>query len=194
MPNHSPHYIRVREWRKNTRRKAIEAMGGKCVCCGYSKTVTNLAFHHLDADNKVFTIQSGRTRSWEAIVAELRKCVLVCVRCHVEIHEGLTTVPSDAARFNEAYTSLWRNNESICPVCGNPKPFGNIVCSVTCSGKTTGMSARGEAENGQRVAIKHGSVVAYSYHKCRCAICKAHNTARAKAYRLSRSSAARTQS
>lgn len=45
-------------------------------------------FHHLNSIDKDFTI-SARMTSWTAIERELKKCVLVCCRCHREIHDGL---------------------------------------------------------------------------------------------------------
>lgn len=45
-------------------------------------------FHHINAIEKDFTI-SARMTSWEAIERELKKCVLLCSRCHREVHEGM---------------------------------------------------------------------------------------------------------
>ncbi len=45
-------------------------------------------FHHPDALEKDFSISSKIT-SFAAIEAELRKCVLLCSRCHREVHDGL---------------------------------------------------------------------------------------------------------
>lgn len=45
-------------------------------------------FHHPSPWEKDFTI-SDRMTSWGAIEAELKKCVLLCARCHREVHDGL---------------------------------------------------------------------------------------------------------
>jgi predicted HNH restriction endonuclease len=57
------------------------------VICGYSKSVSALAFHHLDPAHKDFGhSDKGLTRSWEAIRRELDKCQLLCLNCHAEVH------------------------------------------------------------------------------------------------------------
>lgn len=44
-------------------------------------------FHHIDSATKDFNISARLT--WDAIVRELGKCVLLCSRCHREVHDGL---------------------------------------------------------------------------------------------------------
>ena len=44
--------------------------------------------HHLDPSKKEFTI-SQRMTSFETILPELEKCVLLCSNHHREVHEGL---------------------------------------------------------------------------------------------------------
>lgn len=67
--------------------KAIAYKGGKCNCCGYNKYPTALEFHHLDRENKDFTISKiAHTRSWIRIENEIDKCELLCANCHRE-HE-----------------------------------------------------------------------------------------------------------
>lgn len=65
--------------------KAIEYKGGECQICGYNKCRWALDFHHTSSD-KEFNISSFYNRSWEKIVIELDKCMLVCSNCHREIH------------------------------------------------------------------------------------------------------------
>lgn len=75
--------------RAETRRQLlIDAKGGKCEICGYSKCNAALEFHHLDPALKTFNLDarniSGNTL--EAIYKEMEKCILVCANCHREIH------------------------------------------------------------------------------------------------------------
>lgn len=75
--------------RKAVKLKAIDYKGGKCQneICGYSKCPDAMEFHHLNPDEKDFSISySGKTRSWDKVKCELDKCILLCSNCHREIH------------------------------------------------------------------------------------------------------------
>jgi len=78
---------RVRNARLKMKKRAIEYMGGKCSRCGYDKCSKALHFHHLDPKEKDFQISGSKNRSWEVIVEELKKCIMVCSNCHAEIHD-----------------------------------------------------------------------------------------------------------
>jgi hypothetical protein len=75
--------------RRKIKQMAVEYKGGKCQYneCGYNKYIGALEFHHLDPNEKDFSIgRSGHCTSWEKVKKELDKCVLVCANCHREIH------------------------------------------------------------------------------------------------------------
>lgn len=136
---------KVKSWRQRTKERIILAMGGKCVCCGYNKCQASLALHHLDPKEKDFSFGAIRAncKSWNKIVVELRKCILVCVNCHGEIHYGLTKVPSNATKFNEKYTDYLelerkeRENDPSryheCPRCKKDTSNTQKYCSQKCS-------------------------------------------------------------
>ncbi len=72
---------------------------------------------------------------------ELRKCVLLCCRCHAEIHAGVREIPSDAARFDEKYADYKAVEREMreaswlpCPKCGRKVPPHKKYCSYKCSG------------------------------------------------------------
>ena len=77
----------------------------KCSICGYSKCDRALTFHHLNPKQKDFSLGSLRAnpKSWNIVVTELRKCVLLCHICHTELHEGIIDLPQNVAEFNEKY-------------------------------------------------------------------------------------------
>jgi hypothetical protein len=132
---------RVKEWRRRTKARLVTAFGGSCCVCGYSVHSGCLQFHHLDAHDKIEGAGELRAniRSWDHIVAEMRKCVMVCNRCHVEIHAGVAVVPIDANRFNEEYADYRKvardAKQTPCRVCGKLKPDHMITCSVECAGR-----------------------------------------------------------
>lgn len=79
--------IMVSERRRKLKDMAIEYKGGKCEKCGYNKCNGALEFHHLNPEEKDFSIStSGTTKSFERIKKEIDKCILVCANCHREIH------------------------------------------------------------------------------------------------------------
>lgn len=84
----------VKKNRASTKHKAVELMGGKCKICGYSKCEAALEFHHLDPSKKDFAIGGTIRYSWSKVAEELKKCIMVCSNCHVEIHAGVTEYKS----------------------------------------------------------------------------------------------------
>lgn len=75
--------------RRELKIKSINYLGDKCNVCGYDKCVDALEFHHLDPSIKEFTLSSNNYRSWNVQKKELDKCILLCCRCHREIHSGV---------------------------------------------------------------------------------------------------------
>ena len=97
----------VKAWRKRTKDRMVQSMGGCCQICGYSKTNKALEFHHIDPNEK--EIGFGETRannlSWIKLVNELRKCVMLCSNCHKEVHEGITILPENYKSFDESFVN-----------------------------------------------------------------------------------------
>ncbi len=78
----------------NSRRPArklasVAYKGGCCLTCEYSGCVEALDFHHLDPDVKTDGIARLYLAKPSILQAELDKCVLLCCRCHAEVHAGL---------------------------------------------------------------------------------------------------------
>lgn len=77
----------IRAWLKQYKRNS------SCEVCGYSKethpkfSINALEFHHPQ-NNKKFAIGEAAARgmSIKKIKKEIDKCVILCSRCHTEIH------------------------------------------------------------------------------------------------------------
>lgn len=80
--------------RRNFKRELIDLRGAKCQVCGYDRCLPALDFHHIDKTNKSFSISDGfRLRGNKKLVlAEIKKCVLLCSNCHHEVHEGMVSL------------------------------------------------------------------------------------------------------
>jgi hypothetical protein len=74
--------------RRRRKEKLVEMLGGKCVKCGYNKSIAALSFHHINPKEKLFDISHNGNllHSWEEVVAEAIKCNLLCLNCHAEFH------------------------------------------------------------------------------------------------------------
>jgi hypothetical protein len=83
-----------RNWSLEQKRKAIEYKGGKCIICNYNACYAALDFHHLNPleKEKPGTGSIKSYQSFEKNKKELDKCVLVCCRCHREIHAGFIKI------------------------------------------------------------------------------------------------------
>ena len=71
------------------KQKAVDYKGGKCEACSYNRCLRAMDFHHLDPEQKDFGIAGNPCSSWERMNKELDKCVLLCNRCHTEVHDDL---------------------------------------------------------------------------------------------------------
>ena len=78
------------------RDKYKNSLGGKCQCCGYSKCMDALQFHHKDPSQKKFGISEAMwghdKRTEQELEEEIKKCVLLCANCHAELHAGIITL------------------------------------------------------------------------------------------------------
>jgi len=63
----------------------------KCELCGYNKNTSILQFHHVK--EKEYNI-SSKTKTHKAVkskvkfLEEIKKCILICPNCHMEIHSS----------------------------------------------------------------------------------------------------------
>lgn len=76
----------VSEKRRNNKLELIKYKGGKCEICGYDKCIAALEFHHIDPKTKKFGISNGNIKSLRILKQEADKCLLLCNRCHTELH------------------------------------------------------------------------------------------------------------
>lgn len=99
---------KVKRWRRRFRLRVLAVMGGKCVLCGYDTCDLALDVHHIDPNEKDFTFAMIRAspRALSSLEPELRRCVLLCKTCHVEVHAGVTTSPHDTSFDEEKFSSL----------------------------------------------------------------------------------------
>lgn len=119
---------KVKRWRIRSKQKMVDAMGGKCQCCGYDKCNGALDFHHIDPAEKDFGFGAYRAnpKSWSIVVEELRKCILLCKNCHTEVHAGQRELPSAFATFSEPNN---RQGTFVCWFISNGKKYNkHTVC------------------------------------------------------------------
>lgn len=129
----------VKKWRQLAKKRLIRAFGGSCCICGYNKCDEVLEFHHLDPSTKETSWGAirGNIKSWNRILEEMRKCVMVCSNCHKEVHAKFTTIPLNAPRLDEVLAD-YRAEErklvySACPICNKPKLNRYKTCSPICA-------------------------------------------------------------
>ncbi len=77
------------DYRQKNKIKSVEYMGEKCKNCGYNKCIQALDFHHINPDEKEFSLSKLMNHKFETIIKELNKCILLCSNCHMETHQEL---------------------------------------------------------------------------------------------------------
>jgi len=88
---------RERNWKKRFGFKElkfnyINELKETCYKCNYSKCSAAMDFHHIDETTKVRGIAemvNDSSVNLELLKEEVSKCVILCCRCHRELHAGL---------------------------------------------------------------------------------------------------------
>ena len=88
---------------------AINQLGGKCFKCG---TTENLEFDHIDPELKDFNIAKLWSYSQEKFELELKKCQLLCNKCHKE-----KTKNSFIQKREHGTWGMYRRGKCKCDIC-----------------------------------------------------------------------------
>ena len=81
------------ERQKALKKNAVKYKGGKCQNCGYNKCNSALEFHHVNPNEKDFSLSNVKLTSWSIkIKQELDKCILLCSNCHREEHVKISSL------------------------------------------------------------------------------------------------------
>ncbi|MDD4877049.1 MAG: hypothetical protein PHQ86_07995 [Dehalococcoidales bacterium] len=109
----------------------------RCKICGENDSIV-LVFHHKDMNDKEFTISQNIDKSWNKLKAEVKKCDVLCVNCHHEVHFNIDKKvkrknrrdePSEQALRVRAYRKNKNNfldnyKESRgCYICGESRRY-----------------------------------------------------------------------
>lgn len=88
----------------------INAAGGKCSKCGYCECIAALDFHHLDPNEK--EINLAKNVNIHIKLKEIEKCILLCCRCHRELHwkENIDFVQKNRYAIDKAKEKLLTSN------------------------------------------------------------------------------------
>jgi len=83
---HKKSAIKKEKYHKE-RAKAIHNLKTNgCAICGYDKCDDALNFHHVNPQDKKYTIGQNKVFG-RNIIEEINKCILLCSNCHMEIHK-----------------------------------------------------------------------------------------------------------
>lgn len=125
-------YVAQQERAKRRKAKLIMMNGGKCSLCGYNKNYAALAFHHSDPGIKSFELD-GRAlsnHSWELILSEVAKCILLCQNCHQEVHHPDHTINIADVDLHGLEKTLPLSN--FCCDCGKQIKVANTSRCPEC--------------------------------------------------------------
>ncbi len=147
----------VVQFRQRRKRWAVEAFGGKCGICGYSKCVEALEFHHIDPTQKDFTLTAS-VANRQVFVEELRKCVCLCSNCHREVHSGVAKIPDNVLKFDESFSDkpLPEKPKHPCKECGKLTIITQTFCSVKCSRKSREVADWPSNQELQKLVLENG--------------------------------------
>lgn len=81
---------RIKKQKMIFRKQIVLDRGGKCEKCGYKKNLAALCFHHKNPKEKEMGLHASSLlmakESQAKMKREIKKCLLLCSNCHMEIH------------------------------------------------------------------------------------------------------------
>ncbi len=92
---------------------------------------------------------------------EAEKCVLLCCRCHREVHAGEAVVPEDFTRFNRAIYDSFEVSRPVklCTACGKEFSLrGRKCCSLDCANKQVQLMRQSLCPSKEELSIIAGRV------------------------------------
>ena len=99
-PAIKPNYVADNKSERHRRKEVlVKMLGGKCSRCGYKKSLAALSFHHIDPKTKSFDISHNGQHTWEEVLLEARKCRLLCLNCHMELNDQLSSKNRNSQHF-----------------------------------------------------------------------------------------------
>lgn len=124
---------------KRRKYNLIQIMGGRCLLCGFDKFQEALEFHHVNPQEKEFSLTSSNMKNLADQLIELKKCVLLCANCHRGVHAGYYNIPDNwQDSFNEKIAQdLLAEKEKkkyYCHFCGKEISYQASLCKE-CSAK-----------------------------------------------------------
>lgn len=81
-----------RNKRKDAKLEMLSYKGNKCSTCNIEVTSNNACifdFHHIDPKQKEYKPASLMLMSWNKVIIELNKCILLCSNCHRMEHKRI---------------------------------------------------------------------------------------------------------
>lgn len=94
-------YENVKNSRQRLKARLLYVAGEKCAICGYNKCSSALEFHHLNPNEKDFTLATNANIATAKALEEIKKCILVCANCHREIHANLIDISCLTSSYSE---------------------------------------------------------------------------------------------
>ena len=159
----------------NRMERLVSYLGGRCVRCG---STADLEVDHIDPMTKAFNVSGNINRRWEVLAPEVHKCQLLCHDCH-----RVKTVAEGRAGGG------WNRGLRSEAEHATPARYGQGCRCEPCRAAAASAKERPPPTkpyvSRSRDSIRHGSVSAYSYHRCRCDLCKEEHRIRQRKYRQS---------
>lgn len=137
---------RVTRARHKRKQEIVDIMGGKCAICGYNKNIAALELHHINKEEKEFSIgSSGAYPKYDILIPELKKCILLCANCHREVHNPLedeeekvlvSSFNNEKAQYyKELVVEFFKKEEKFCIDCGKTLSLNKSTRCPECAKK-----------------------------------------------------------